>query len=356
MHSPDFKPPRSVRQPRLPRVYSMRRALCAISLMVALLLAPGSQLLSQNSPVYSVHVKVVNMLATVRDKHGLIVRNLNKDDFILEEDGRPQTIRYFAHDTDLPLTLGLLVDTSMSQTRVLDRERTASHRFIDQILREDKDLAFVIHFDSQVELLQDLTPSRPQLETALDELAMSQVEPQRNAGGRSQGRPAGTLLYDSVFLAADEVMNKQKGRKALIILTDGVDQGSKLSLQAAVEAAQRADTIVYGILFADNQFYDGGFGTFGRIRIPLPSSGEHPDGKKVLEKLSRETGGRMFEVSKKLSIEQIYGQIQEELRNQYNIGYSPDHPNSTSGYHKIHLAVKEKDLLVQTREGYYSDR
>jgi VWFA-related protein len=344
------------------------RELCALFLVGALLLTPAGQIMGQQSPVYSVHVKVVNMLATVRDKHGLMINNLSKDDFVLEEDGRPQTIRYFTQDTDLPLTLGLLVDTSMSQIRVLDRERTASHSFLDQILREDKDLAFLIHFDSEVELLQDLTSSRPKLEAALDDVQMTQREPQqptswpgsgRGGAGAHHGRPAGTLLYDSVYLAADELMSKQKGRKALVILTDGVDQGSKLSLQTAVESAQRADTIVYGILFADDQFYDrGGLGGWGRRggRIPFPPVENHPDGKKVLEQISKQTGGRMFEVSKKQSIEKIYAQIQEELRNQYSIGYTPDPPHSDSGYHKIHLSVKQKDMQVQTREGYYSDR
>ena len=326
-----------------------------------LIVLMASLLVGQQTPTYSVHVKVVNMLATVRDKHGQIVNSLGKDDFLLEEDGRPQTIRYFTRDTDLPLTLGLLVDTSMSQMRVLNEERSASHSFVDQVLRENKDSAFVIHFDSQVELLQDLTESRRKLEVALDSVDMSPPEPQSSAwpGTGRRHAPAGTLLYDAVYLASDELMRKQQGRKALIILTDGVDQGSKLSLQTAVEAAERADTIVYSILFADDQFYsrNGGFGGWGghRSRFPFPSIEDHPDGKKVLEKLSKDTGGRMFEVSKKHSIEAIYSEIQEELRNQYNIGYSPDHQPG-SGYHRIHLAVRQKDMLVQTREGYYSDR
>jgi VWFA-related protein len=365
-------------------------------------------LLAQQPSTYSVEVKVVNVLATVRDKHGKIVNNLGQDDFTLDEDGHPQTIRYFSRETDLPLTLGLLVDTSLSQRRVLDQERSASGTFIDQVLREDKDKAFLIHFDREVELLQDLTSSRQKLDDSLRELQMpspqfdsSNGSGGGNPGGGGGGYPgggggypgggggypggggsgrgghthhhgAGTLLYDSVYLASDELMQKQSGRKAIIILTDGVDQGSKLTLDRAIESAQRANTIVYSILFSDPDAYrsnGGGWGgggmggPWGR-RGGYPGGGggyprpqpqqEHPDGKKVLERISKETGGRMFEVSKKQPIDQIYQQIQDELRNQYNLGYTPDHPSDSAEYHKIHLATKQKDLVVQARDGYYS--
>src|SRR5947209_14270109 len=327
----------------------------------------------QPTATYSVKVKVVNMLATVRDKHGQIIRSLTKDDFTLEEDGRPQTIRYFTRETDMPLTLGLLVDTSRSQLRLLDQERSASHSFLNQMLRENQDSAFLIHFDSQVELLQDLTGSRQKLEQALGDVNMSPEErPVAGPGGPGPGghrrggwgghsAAAGTLLYDAVYLASDELMKKQTGRKALIILSDGVDQGSKLSLETAVATAQRSDTMVYSILFADDAFYNQGSGPFGGWgghhggwgRLPQE---DHPNGKKIMEKLAKDTGGRFFEVSRRESIEQIYAQIQEELRNQYSIGYTPDRPNPGAGYHKLHLAAKQKDMIVQTRDGYYWDR
>src|SRR5208282_3586324 len=178
-----------------------------------------------------------------------LIRNLTKDDFALEQDGHPQTITYFAPDSDLPLTLGLLVDTSMSQRRLLDQERDASHAFLDHLLREDKDKAFVIHFDREVELLQDLTSSRQKLEASLDQLGRPQFSQTSGSGGSSGSDPdstssnggggggrgshggygggGGTLLYDAVYLASDELMKKQQGRKALIILSDGVDHGSK---------------------------------------------------------------------------------------------------------------------------------
>ena len=220
----------------------------------------------------SVDVKVVTLPVTVRDKHGQIVRNLTKDDFILAEDGHPQTIRYFAQEANLPLTLGLLVDTSMSQRNVLDQERTASESFLNQMLTAAKDQAFVIHFDREVELLQDLTSSRDKLQTALASLQTPSAD--RDSGGGGESSPdsspggshrmhgGGTLLYDAVFLAADELMKKQQGRKALIVLSDGVDRGSKESLQSAIEAAQRADTVVYSIFFADHHQEEGG--GFGR--------------------------------------------------------------------------------------------
>jgi len=320
------------------------------------------------------------MLATVRDKHGHLVNTLTKDDFVLDQDGHPQAITYFAQESNLPLTLGLLVDTSMSQRRVLDQERSASHDFLDQVLREDKDKAFVIHFDYQVELLQDLTSSRKKLDASLDELGAPEFSQTSSGGGGnggsgggrgSHGRGGGgTLLYDAVYLASNELMKKQQGRKALIILTDGVDHGSKESLQDAIETAQRADTLVYSILFADKEGYGGGGGGYGGMHGGGGGLGgggtggghrgrpqeSRPDGKKILEQISKETGGRFFEVSKKEPIDQIYAAINEELRNQYGLGYVPDKPDVTPGYHKIHLTAKQKDLVVQTRDGYYADR
>jgi VWFA-related protein len=361
-----------------------RLLLCA-----ALLLLAGAPLLSQQQgPTISVNVKLVTLFATVRDKHGQLIRNLTKDDFALGQDGHPQTISYFAPDSDLPLTLGLLVDTSMSQRRVLDQERDASHAFLDHLLREDKDKAFVIHFDHEVELLQDLTSSRQKLEAALDQLGRPQFSQTSGSGGSSGGGDpdsggsggggghgshgyggGGTLLYDAVYLASDELMKKQQGRKALIILSDGVDHGSKETLRDAIETAERADTLVYSILFADKEGYGngGGYGGGhmggggmggggmggGHRRYPQES---HPDGKKILQQLSKETGGRLFEVTKKETIDQIYAEIDEELRNQYALGYTPNKPDADLGYHKIQLTTKQKDATVQTREGFYIDR
>ena len=344
----------------------------------------------QQVATMAVQVNVVNVLATVRDKHGKIVNTLTKDDFTLTEDGRPQSVHYFRQDTDLPLTLGLLVDTSMSQRRVLDQERTASRSFVDQMVREDKDKAFVLHFDREVELLQDLTSSREKLASALDQLQTPQLtrtsdsdspdsDPQSGRGSRR----AGTLLYDAVFLASNELMLKQQGRKAVIVLSDGVDRGSKETLETAIESAQRADTVVYSILFKDDQGDRdrdrGGFGGGGGPRIGMGGPGmggpgmggggmgrrgggrgyprpeERTDGKKILQRISNETGGRMFEVSKKEPIDGIYTQIEDELRHQYSLGYTPDRAGAPGpGYHKIELSTNDKGLTVQTRAGYYA--
>jgi VWFA-related protein len=365
---------------------------CELMVMLA-----GLPLFAQSSEkqeaaaTLSVDVKVVTLPVTVRDKHGQIVRNLTKDDFVLEEDGRPQAIKYFSQEANLPLTLGLLVDTSLSQRNVLDEERNASRSFLDQMLVQEKDKAFIVHFDREVELLQDLTSSRDMLRKALDALQTPQLDRERSGddgqsapgGQRRMRRGGGTLLYDAVFLASDELMKKQQGRKALIILSDGVDRGSKKSLESAIEAAQRADTVVYSILFKDTQLerggyerqrrggmgggwpgggggYPGGGGGWpggGRGgRGPRPSQEARPDGKKILESVSKETGGRLFEVSKKESVGQIYTSIAEELRTQYSLGYTPNKEGSAEGYHRIKLTAKGNDLSVQTREGYYADR
>jgi len=314
-------------------------------------------------PKIAVEVKTVSVLATVRDKHGTTISNLTKDDFVLDEDGRPQTINYFARESDLPLRLGLLVDTSLSQRRLLEQERSASYGFLDHLLREDKDLAFVIHFDREVELLQDFTPLRPKLQAALQSLQTPQFDAGRGGGGGSGGRGSrqrggGTLLYDAIYLAANELMSKQQGRKALIILSDGVDHGSKESLTTAIETAQRADTVVYSILFKDEE----GYGSPGGGMMRPGGGGHHggryppearPDGKKILQQISKETGGRLFEVSKKETVDKIYGEIEEELRNQYSLGYTPD-KNAGPGYHKIQVTTKQKDLVVQARDGYYA--
>jgi VWFA-related protein len=375
----------------------------ASAVMVGLVVLPriGGAIHAQNSAApattIAVDVKVVTLPVTVRDKHGKIVRDLTKDDFTLQEDGRAQTIKYFSQDTNLPLTLGLLVDTSRSQETVLDAERNASRSFLEQMLVQPKDRAFIIHFDRQVELLQDLTASREKLQAALDLLKTSSDRDHSNdpndpsnspSGSGSDSHHAGTQLYDAVFLASNELMKKQPGRKAYVILSDGVDRGSKTYLESAIESAQRADTVIYCIYFAEPRHeqqghgmgrgggggwpggggggwpggggggWPGGGGGGGRGQGGGQRRSEEPraDGKKILEKISKETGGRFFEVSKKQTVGEIYDSIVEELRTQYSMGYTPDKDSSASGYHHVVLTVKNKDLTVQTRDGYYADR
>ena len=333
----------------------MSLALSRRRLLRVAALAPVSRLLAwQDDAKFSTDVNVVNVLASVRDRDGKVVRNLLKEDFTLEEEGRPQAIRYFTQQTDMPLTLGLLIDTSGSQQRVLMEERRASYRFFEQVLRA-KDQAFVIHFDFEVELLQDLTSSRHDLETALSEVepGRPRVQPfprrrQFPGGGPGRGRFGGTALYDAVLLASDELMRKQQGRKAVVVLSDGVDNGSRVSLATSIESAQRADTLVYAIRFYDGEAYGGP----GRRRGQIGRREEVVDGKQVLMRLSRETGGGYYEVSGKQSLEKIYTQIEDELRNQYNLGYTPD--QTSSGFRKIRVTLPRlRNLTVQAREGYY---
>jgi VWFA-related protein len=327
---------------------------------------------AQELPKYKVDVNVVNVLATVRDQKGRLVSNLSKDDFILEEDGKRQEIQYFSRQTDLPLTIGLLIDTSISQRSLIEEERSASFQFLDQVLHPDRDQAFVIKFDFDSELLQDLTASHDLLRNALNALTIPDEvrRPgnrsrgsgwpggipggERRGGGRRGGtypggqrrmEGGGTVLYDAVFLASDEILKNQEGRKAMVLISDGVDHGSKVELKEATDAAHHADTLIYCIRYYDSSVYSGPFG--GRM-----GRDEGSMGKKTLKMLSQETGGQMFEVKKKLSLKEIYEGIQEELRNQYNIGYIPSDLGGT-GFRRIKLRTKDDKLEVITRAGYY---
>lgn len=341
----------------------------------------------------SVDSKLVNIPVLVRDNKGALVQTLTKTDFTLMVDNKAQVIRYFDLDKDLPLTLGLLVDTSGSMTNVLDEERSASSAFLDQMMTGKQDQAFLIQFSRSVELLQDVTPSKPKLQAGLKELGTSNPndssqgsDPNDSSSGSGQHRAhGGTELYDSVFLAGDELMSKQKGRKALVLLTDGDDRGSRERITDAIEAAQRSDTTIYAIYFKGEQPHQdntgnrgGGYPRGGGMGYPgggYPGGGggggrrgggnpggqteSRPDGKKILERMTHETGGRMFEVSKKQPVADIYAEIGKELRSQYRLGYTPDADASSDGYHKIDLAFTSPDkkkFSIQTREGYYTGK
>jgi VWFA-related protein len=335
----------------------------------------------------SVDVNVVTLPVTVRDKKGKIVRDLTKDDFELQEDGKPQSIRYFSQETNLPLTVGLLVDTSMSERDNIDKERSASRSFLDQMITRPVDRAFVIHFDREIELLQDLTSDHAKLEKAVGLIEIQPAVENTQSSDQGSGAPrtrrgggGGTKLYDAIFLACDEITKKQKGRKAIVVLTDGEDRGSQETMNSAIESAQKSETVVYTIYIGGHEDRDSGFnngpmddggypggrypgsrypggypggGYPGGGRYPRGSQDNRPNGKKVLQEIAQQTGGRYFQVSKKDTVDDIYASIAEELRTQFMLGYTPPKDQST-GYHSIHLATKNKDLTVQTREGYYS--
>ncbi len=335
------------------RFYQLCVAVCLI-LSCACLLAqanpPAQQSDSQdqqqqsgddNLQTFKAQVNVVNLFFNVKDKHGMLIPNLTKDDFQVFEDGKPQTIKYFSAESHEPLTLGIMIDTSASQTRVLDIEQEACAQFLHDVLR-DKDLAFVINFDVDVDLDQDFTSNIRDLSRALNKMQINAGVgggPPGLGGGPVPTTPRGTLLYDAIYLGADEKLKNEVGRKAMIIFTDGEDEGSRLRIQDAIEAAQKADTICYVILIADRGFY-GGFGY---------------SGDSDMQKLAQATGGRVIEVGNKQDrLKQAFDQIQNELRTQYNIGYSPTNNKLDGTYRKIQLKAKGGEYKVQARQGYYA--
>jgi VWFA-related protein len=314
--------------------WSRRDWLAAAGLSLASSALTEPVLQAQDEATFKADVRVVNVLATVRSKTGEVIRDLTKDDFVVLENGREQDLRYFAAETDLPLTLGLLVDTSMSQQKVLDQERGASYRFFDQILRDNKDRVFVMQFDMAVMTRQALTSSRRKLEESLSYVdTPTRKELMMQMGG-------GTLLYDCVLKACQDVTQKLKDRKAVIILSDGVDTGSEATINDAIEAAVRTDTLIYSILFEDGGAYFG----------------PHPDGRKALARLAHDSGGSYFEVSKKRSIDQIYEVLEVELRSQYNLGFVSDTPVRFSEFRKLEVRSRKKGFSVQARDRYWAQR
>lgn len=302
---------------------------------------------------FSTSVDVVNVFATVRDGKGRYVSDLEQADFELKEDGRLQQIRYFSRQTDVPLKIGMLVDTSQSMRMVLDTERVAGKAFFSQVLRPEQDVAFLIGFDVFVELLQDLTASLADLNRALDRLDV----PGRGGGVRGAG--IGTVLYDALFLAAGEVLRRQDGRKAILLLSDGEDFGSQVSFSRAVEAAQRADTSVYSIRISDPGGVGFGAGPFGRGGFGRGGGGlglGRRDGQEVLRDIAEQTGGRYFEVLEPRGLAGVYRQVEEELRNQYNLGYVSTNTKRDGAFRKIEVKIKRRGLSVQARKGYYAPR
>ena len=343
---------------------------------------------AQASPAtISVDSNLVNLPVTVRDKKGRLIQNLTKADFDLKVDGRAHVIRYFALDTNLPLTLALDVDTSKSMQGMLDAERTASESFLTQMLTTPSDKAAVLHFDREVELLKDLTANKSALTNALDELGPTPTPSDPDDADRHRG---GTALYDSIYLAAHDVLANKPGRKAIIVMSDGQDRGSQETLREAIEAAERSEVVVYTIYFKgetdssgmdhhDNGGYPGhhggmgypgggGMGYPGGGGMGYPGGGypgghgqgqnrrptePHIDGKKIMEQLADETGGDFFEVKKKENYPDVYKQIADELRQQYRLGFTPSPSESRAGFHSIELRTHQGDQDVLTRAGYY---
>jgi VWFA-related protein len=325
------------------RPVTMRYITCSLCILLSatsLASAQDKQQLPAPGETLKVTTAVVNVYAVVKQKNGRLVPDLNKDDFLLEEDKQPQLIRYFARETDTPLTMGILVDTSPSQGRVLEVEKEEAKAFLRQILRP-KDLAFVLHFDVQVELLQDFTADLRLLDKAIDENVI-------NGGGvgptpgpfPTSDTGGATHLYDAVYLSSRELLKNEIGRKVLILLTDGEDQGSKMKLEQALEAAQQSDIIIYSVAIIDRSFYFGHTMGFS--------------GDSVLRKLSEDTGGRVIEVNRIKDTGAAFQQIANELRTQYLLGYTPANTNLDGTYRRIQVKVREGNYKVQARRGYYA--
>lgn len=289
-----------------------------------------------------VRVNLVNVMASVRDKHNAPIPTLTKDDFTVLENGTPQTIKYFSKESDLPLTIGLLIDVSGSQERLIDIEKSAAGQFFQSVMRP-KDQAFIISFGADSELLQDLTSSKRLLVKGLED-----VKPNFGFQGIHPGpvptqvSPHGTVLYDAVYLAASDRMSHEVGRKAIVLITDGVDQGSKYTLEKALEYAQKSDAVIYSIYYVDHSAYGGGGFSFGG------------GGEGYLRKLSNETGGRVYSVDRKHTLDEVFKELQEEMRTQYAIAYTSTTPRSDGSYQKLDIRTKDKDLKVQARKGYYA--
>ena len=311
----------------------------ALALTVTVLLAAA--LIAQDD-VIKVDVNLVNVLCTVRGKNNGLIGNLEKGDFHLLEDGKEQEIKYFTRETDLPLTIGLLVDVSGSQERLIDTERRAASAFFRSVLRP-KDLAFLISFGKDSELLQDSTSSPKLLEDGLKELRLNVPIGGLHPGPvPTQQNQAGTVLWDAVYLAANERLRSEAGRKVIVVITDGVDTGSKKTREQAIHEAQLADTVVYSIYYVDAGAY--GYGAFG-----FGGSGEGE-----LKKMSDETGGRVLKVDRKNSLDDIFREIQDEMRSQYAIAYTPTNPKKDGSYRKLDFRMSNKDYKVQARKGYYA--
>ena len=391
-----------------------RLRICAALLLAAIAGVVRAQAVpapSQPAPTQA-DANMVIMPVTVRDKKGELIKGLSKDSFSLQEAGKQLTIRSFDNDSNQPLTLGLLVDVSRGKQNALDEEKKTSQAFLDAMLAQKGDKALVLHFAHDIELLQDVTGDTARLDKAVRELATTSSTFSTNTDEGTVDREGrvvqghGTSLYDAVYLASNEIMQTQKGRKALVLITDGVDSGSKESLTDAIEAAQRANVALYAVYIKGTQqlqrpqenspqqrrsSYPGGYpggypGSYPGGNNPnnpnsqgcqnspndpncssRPNTGQprksYVDGKQLLLRMCGETGGSVFEVSKKLSMEQIYAQIADELRTQYLLGFTPDPAAARSGYHRLDLRMtgaytdqqKDHRIEVQARDGYYID-
>jgi VWFA-related protein len=322
----------------------MRSAMKVLAVCAALGVAAGttlqalSQEPSQQPPVIRTQVSLVNLFVTVRDKSKRIVTDLKQEDFKIAEDNQAQQIAFFSKEVTLPITLAMLLDTSGSEQYMLSSIQDAGSRFMERVLRKG-DEALVMSFDSDVDLLSDFTDDRGQINRAIHKARIntpSGGSVASNPGPIGSRQITGTALYDAIYLACNEKLNTEAGRKAVLIVTDAQDEGSKVRLEEAVEAAQRTDTVVHILLVADPHFGGGNGG--------------------VAHKLTEETGGRTISVNSEKHLAEAFDQISEELRSQYTLGYYPTNSAHDGKFRKIKVEMNNHDLKVLARKGYYAPK
>ena len=283
-----------------------------------------------------VQVNLVNVYFSVRDKNGFIT-NLHKDDCSIYEDKGLQKTKNFTQEKNLPLTIGILLDTSGSQMNVLPLEQTSGAEFLKDVLTP-KDEAFLISFDINVNLLADYTNNPREIKRSIDSAVINTGAGTGSVTGNGTAR--GTLLFDAVFLASHDKLRQEAGRKILVILTDGEDQGSQENLKTATEAAQKANAIIYVILIADRGFYSG----FG-----MGYSGDAD-----MERLAKDTGGRVINVGNNgKKLQEAFDQIQEELRTQYLASYTSTNPKIDGTFRTLNISC-QPGQKIQARKGYYA--
>jgi VWFA-related protein len=302
--------------------------------LAAILAGPAVPQEPAQGPALKKTVNLVNLFTTVRDKNKRIVGDMKQEDFKVFEDGGEQKIAFFSKEVTLPITLGLLIDTSGSEQNRLGAEQEAASRFLERVMRKG-DEAMVISFDLDVDLLADFTDDRAQIERAINKARIGAVSGGVVTPGTIPSNTGGTHFYDAVYLACNDKLVTEAGRKALVIITDAQDEGSRLRLEEAIEAAQRTDTVVHVLLVHD------------------PGYSWRPD---VARKLSDETGGRTIEVSSEKRLNEAFDQISEELRSQYTLGYYPTNTSKDGRFRKVKVDTSNKDYRVLTRKGYYAPK
>ena len=302
---------------------------------------PQQQLPPESSQTLKVQTNLVNVFVTARDKHNGIISDLGKDDFKVYEDGQEQKVVYFAKEADMPITLGILIDTSGSMQDILGAEQDTASRFVHEIMRK-KDEAMIVSFDFDLNLLADFTEDTSVLERAIRRTQINAVSSGGvvTPGTVPMGSNGGTDLYDAVYATCHDELAGEAGRKAIILLTDAEDTGSKVSLQDSIEAAQRSDTVIHVLRLSDEPFY---------MQMGIGYSGAS-----VARKMAEDTGGREIEVRSEKSLEKAFDLISEELRSQYAIGYYPTNTKRDGTFRKIKVEVNRPDVKLLARRGYYA--